>query len=47
MEHERGAFKVNRELTSGAVKNRPEKSPTGPGLAHFCTLRCQKTVPEI
>ena len=47
MEHERGAFKVNRDLMPGAVKNGPENALGGASLGPTCTLPRKNTVPEI
>ena len=47
MEHERGAFKVNRDLTPGAVKNDPGNALRGASFGLVCTLQRKNIVPEI
>jgi hypothetical protein len=41
MEHEHGAFKVNRPISVGAVKKAPETAPFLRELARRDTLRCR------
>ncbi len=47
MEHERGAFKVNRDLMPGAVKNGPENALGSASFGLVRTLQRKNTVPEI
>jgi hypothetical protein len=47
MEHERGAFKVNREMKLGAVKEKPENARFRPDLPAVCRLQAKQMLPEI
>jgi hypothetical protein len=47
MEHERGAFKVNRARSLDAVKVTAKKPGFAAGSRWFCTVQWQFFVPEI